>query len=105
MGNLYDSIVRRAMFALDAERAHEIGIESLRVGLSSETAQRIAARRYTAGSFGPIERFGLKFSSPLGMAAGFDKNGVVVNQLAALGFGFVEVGTVTFHPQTGNERP
>ena len=47
----------------------------------------------------------MKFKNPLGIAAGFDKNGVVVNQLAALGFGFVEVGTVTFNPQKGNEKP
>ena len=55
--------------------------------------------------FGKIERFGLKFSNPLGIAAGFDKNGVVVNQLAALGFGFVEAGTVTYEPQPGNTKP
>jgi dihydroorotate dehydrogenase len=47
----------------------------------------------------------LKFENPLGIAAGFDKNGVAVNQLSALGFGFVEVGTVTFNPQEGNEKP
>jgi dihydroorotate dehydrogenase len=47
----------------------------------------------------------LNFANPLGVAAGFDKNGVVVDQLAALGFGFVEVGTVTFRPQKGNEKP
>ena len=55
--------------------------------------------------FGEIERFGLKFANPLGIAAGFDKNGVVVNQLASLGFGFVEVGTVTYDPQPGNPKP
>jgi dihydroorotate dehydrogenase len=52
-----------------------------------------------------LERFGLKFRNPLGIAAGFDKNGRVVNQLASLGFGFVEVGTVTFEPQPGNPKP
>ena len=87
------------MFRLDAETAHEIGIESMRLGLSG---------LFTGGrpeSSGEVERFGLRFSSPLGVAAGFDKNGVVVNQLAALGFGFVEVGTVTLKPQKGNEKP
>jgi dihydroorotate dehydrogenase len=49
--------------------------------------------------------FGLRFANPLGIAAGFDKNGVVVDQLASLGFGFVEVGTVTYRPQPGNPRP
>ena len=105
MSNFYKKLIRPAMFGLDAETAHELGIESLRLGLSTDVAQRIAASRYATESFGPIERFGLKFANPLGIAAGFDKNGVVVNQLAALGFGFVEVGTVTYRPQKGNDRP
>jgi len=88
------------MFALDAERAHELGIAALRTGLAlpfvgeTEPDQRLA-----------VERFGLQFPSPLGIAAGFDKNAAVVNQLAGLGFGFVEVGTVTFEPQLGNPKP
>ncbi len=53
----------------------------------------------------PVKVFGLEFPNPLGLAAGFDKNGVAVNALAALGFGFVEVGTVTFRPQKGNPKP
>lgn len=90
---------------MPAETAHEFGIEALRIGLSSETAQKAAARRYVFNRFEPIERFGLRFLNPVGVAAGFDKNGLVVNQLAALGFGFVEVGTVTLEPQQGNEKP
>lgn len=87
------------MFRLDAERAHEIGIKALKSGL--------AAPFYCNNDFGfgEIERFGLKFANPLGVAAGFDKNGVAVNQLASLGFGFVEVGTVTLQPQKGNPKP
>ena len=105
MAGLYENIIRPMMFGLDAERAHEIGIESLRLGLSSEFAQRVASQRYGSQEFSVIERFGLRFANPLGVAAGFDKNGVVVNQLASLGFGFVEVGTVTREPQKGNEKP
>ncbi len=86
------------MFGLDAERAHDIGIEALKLGLGGAPLD-------LSGEFGEIERFGLKFTNPLGVAAGFDKNGVVVNQLASLGFGFVEVGTVTYEPQTGNPKP
>ena len=93
------------MFRLDAENAHELGIRSLRLGLSSEFAQRTAAGRFGSPEFEHVERFGLKFANPLGIAAGFDKNGIVVNQLASLGFGFVEVGTVTFRPQKGNDKP
>ena len=87
------------MFGLEAERAHELGIEALRMGLAAPFSSGETA------VFGEIERFGLKFANPLGVAAGFDKNGVVVDQLASLGFGFVEVGTVTFEPQPGNPKP
>ena len=87
------------MFGLEAERAHEFGIKALKLGLGNFGP--------TSGDtkFGKIGRFGLKFANPLGVAAGFDKNGVVVNQLASLGFGFVEVGTVTYEPQPGNPKP
>jgi len=53
----------------------------------------------------PISRFGLTFENPVGLAAGFDKNGIALRPLASLGFGFIEAGTVTFHPQPGNPRP
>jgi len=55
--------------------------------------------------FGELKRFGLTFSNPIGLAAGFDKNGIALRSLAALGFGFIEAGTVTYHAQPGNERP
>jgi dihydroorotate dehydrogenase len=100
MSKLYNNIIRPLLFKVSPETAHEIGIEFMKLGLASW-----AAPAGEAADFGEIERFGLKFKSPLGMAAGFDKNGVVVNQLGALGFGFVEVGTVTFDPQKGNEKP
>ena len=106
MSKFYEKLVRPVLFKVAPETAHEFGIEALKVGLSSKFAQSLAARRFAgAESFGALERFGLTFKNPLGVAAGFDKNGIVVNQLAALGFGFVEVGTVTFNPQTGNEKP
>lgn len=105
MGSIYEKLVRPVLFGVSAETAHEIGLDALRIGLGSDFAQRVAAKRFAAVSAGAAELFGLKFKNPLGMAAGFDKNGVVVNQLASLGFGFVEVGTVTFRPQKGNEKP
>ena len=105
MSKIYEKIIRRLLFNVSAETAHEFGIESLKIGLSSKRAQNLIARKYAAQYFDVIERFGLTFKSPFGVAAGFDKNGVAVNQLAALGFGFVEVGTVTFNPQKGNEKP
>lgn len=105
MSKLFEKLFRPALFRLDAETAHEAGMTALRRGLSSSTAQRIAYGRYGYKFPYEIERFGLKFRNPIGIAAGFDKNAFVVNQLAALGFGFVEVGTVTYRPQSGNEKP
>jgi dihydroorotate dehydrogenase len=100
MNVFWEKILRPLAFGLEAERAHEIGIKALEMGLASPYYVD-----NTSFGFGEIERFGLKFPNPLGVAAGFDKNGVVVDQLASLGFGFVEVGTVTYEPQPGNPKP
>lgn len=105
MSKLWENLVRPILFGLPAETAHEVGIKALRLGLGSKFKQDEAARQFESEAFGELVRFGLKFKNPLGIAAGFDKNGIVVNQLAALGFGFVEVGTVTYSPQKGNEKP
>ncbi|MEO6051919.1 MAG: quinone-dependent dihydroorotate dehydrogenase [Pyrinomonadaceae bacterium] len=98
MSKIWQKFVRPIMFGLDAERTHEFGIEAMKLGFGG------SALPASFDGFGGIERFGLKFANPLGIAAGFDKNGVVVNQLASLGFGFVEVGTVTYQPQTGKPK-
>ena len=103
--SVYQSIIRPLLFRFPAETAHELGLKALENGLKTEAAQNYFAERFADESFNELERFGLKFGNPLGVAAGFDKNGKVVNQLVALGFGFVEVGTVTFNPQKGNEKP
>src|SRR5215207_616471 len=100
MSLVYEKIIRPIMFGLDAETAHELGMESLRLGLS----RLVAGQSYTDERLA-VGRFGLRFSNPVGIAAGFDKNGVAVNELASLGFGFVEVGTVTLRPQPGNAKP
>ena len=105
MSKIYEKIIRPALFNVNPETAHEFGIETLKIALGSKSAQDLAAKKFAGESFDALERFGLKFKNPLGIAAGFDKNGVVVNQLAALGFGFTEVGTVTFKAQKGNEKP
>src|SRR5688500_5813545 len=104
MSKLYKKILRPLLFRLQTETAHEIGMESLKFGLGNKLTQKLFSRNLSVNSFGEIERFGLKFKNPLGIAAGFDKNGKVVNQLASLGFGFVEAGTVTFLPQKGNPK-
>ena len=101
---IYDWL-RPVLFSLPPETAHELALESLRFGLGSKKLQEKFAARFARLPFGQIDCFRLKFENPIGIAAGFDKNGVVTNQLAALGFGFVEVGTTTFYPQPGNAKP
>ena len=94
----YRSLLRPLLFRLPPETAHELALHSL-----SLLPSRILAKRSSTQN--PISRFGLLFSNPVGLAAGFDKNGIALRPLAALGFGFIEAGTVTFHPQPGNPRP
>lgn len=102
---LYRTLLRPALFRLPPETAHEFALHTLSATLGTEAARRAARRRYAVSHFGQLRRFGLSFANPVGLAAGFDKNGVAVEALAALGFGFVEVGTVTHLAQPGNPRP
>ena len=94
----YRSLLRPLLFRLPPETAHELALHSL-----SLLPSRILGKRSSTQN--PISRFGLLFANPVGLAAGFDKNGIALRPLAALGFGFIEAGTVTFHPQPGNPRP
>jgi dihydroorotate dehydrogenase len=80
---------------LDPETAHLLALRALGAGLAGRAAPPSL----------PVEAMGLSFRNPLGLAAGFDKNAVAPRPLFALGFGFVEVGTVTPRPQAGNPRP
>jgi dihydroorotate dehydrogenase len=103
--SLYKTLIRPLLFSLPSETAHEIGLKVLKAGLAPGFFGGFLRGQASFEEFGPIERFGLKFDNPLGIAAGFDKNGIAVEQLAALGFGFIETGTVTWHPQPGNPKP
>src|SRR5690348_4945099 len=96
---VYRSLVRPILFRLPPETAHELALHSL-----SLLPPRFLAKHFSDPSL-HIERFGLTFSNPVGLAAGFDKNGIALQPLAALGFGFIEAGTVTYHAQPGNPRP
>lgn len=100
---LYRSLLRPLLFRLPPETAHELALHSL--AWAPNLTRHLLASRVEPGAFGKLLRFGLKFSNPVGLAAGFDKDGVALEALAALGFGFIEAGTVTFQPQPGNERP
>jgi dihydroorotate dehydrogenase len=94
------SLVRPLVFRLDAERAHRLTIEllKLRTGTGFTPEPRWTARLNSKVG-------GLSFPNPIGMAAGFDKDAEVFEQMLTLDFGFVEVGTLTPQPQTGNPRP
>ncbi|MSZ78003.1 MAG: dihydroorotate dehydrogenase (quinone), partial [Actinobacteria bacterium] len=82
---------------IDPERAHHLGFRAVRA------ARPVLARRPVPGS--PVEALGLTFPNAVGVAAGFDKNAVGIDALAALGFGHVEIGTVTGEAQPGNPAP
>lgn len=96
---MYD-FLRRLMFLLPPEASHEVALTALRIaersGLSS---------RYIHGIYQPTTVMGLKFRNRVGLAAGLDKDARCVEGLLAMGFGFIEVGTVTPRPQPGNPRP
>jgi len=98
-------LIRPILFSLPAESAHQFALASLRVGLGSSLVRDAVSRRLQTEPFGRLERFGLEFQNPIGLAAGFDKNGSYARELAALGFGFIEVGTVTNEGQVGNPKP
>ncbi len=90
---------------VDAEWAHRLGFGLLRLALAVRPVRVAVARRCAPDPACATEVLGLRVPTPLGLAAGFDKNAKGVLALAALGFGFVEIGTVTARPQPGNERP
>jgi dihydroorotate dehydrogenase len=90
----------------EAEVAHEQTLAALRALGRIPGAPRAGARLFGTPGSGPARTvFGVRFPSPVGLAAGMDKNGVALRAWPAIGFGFVEVGTVTAHPQPGNEKP
>ncbi|PSV11260.1 quinone-dependent dihydroorotate dehydrogenase [Photobacterium leiognathi] len=94
-------IARSAIFQLDAEKAHDLAIENFSrftgTPLDLFYRQQLPER--------PVEVMGLTFKNPVGLAAGLDKNGECIDAFGAMGFGFVEVGTVTPRPQPGNDKP
>ena len=103
MTDLYERLVRPLLFSLEPEAAHHFTIASLRWASHFDPALR-ALKRFTPPSK-PKTLFGLNFPNPIGLAAGLDKNGVALPAWAALGFGFIEIGTVTAMAQPGNPKP
>ena len=95
------SLIRKFFFSLDPELAHGLGMNGVeflnRAGIACLLAKPVAAD--------PVTLMGLTFPNPVGLAAGLDKNGEHIDALASLGFGFIEIGTVTPRPQPGNPKP
>ncbi|MBL8064639.1 MAG: quinone-dependent dihydroorotate dehydrogenase [Chthonomonadaceae bacterium] len=87
-------LLKPLLFSLNPETAHNLALFAIRNGLVSVSVPDK-----------PVTKFGVKFPNPIGLAAGFDKNGVALEHWHKLGFGFVEIGTVTQHPQPGNAKP
>ncbi|QJD30240.1 quinone-dependent dihydroorotate dehydrogenase [Methylococcus geothermalis] len=98
---MYDHLLRPLLFRLDPETAHELSLSALQLAARMGPANPL---RQTLPS-SPRTVMGLDFPNPVGLAAGLDKNGDCIDGLAALGFGFLEIGTVTPRPQPGNSRP
>ena len=100
MFSLYEDLLRPLLFLVDPEKVHELALHSLRVA-------SLLPLPNTKGLRSPLRRevFGLSFPNPVGLAAGFDKNGLAIPALSALGFGSVEIGTVTAVAQPGNPKP
>ncbi len=91
---------RNALFHLDPEKAHHLALKSIRYAHKFSLSDRMLPQLKL-----PLSVMGLEFDNPVGLAAGLDKDGECIDGLAALGFGFIEIGTVTPRPQPGNPQP
>ncbi|MBA2586209.1 MAG: quinone-dependent dihydroorotate dehydrogenase [Chthoniobacterales bacterium] len=103
MSGPYERIVRPLLFSLDPETAHHFALGALRLASHFPAALRLLRSFDFCGT--PQSLFGLTFRNRIGLAAGFDKNAVALPAWEALGFGFVEIGTITARPQPGNPKP
>lgn len=103
---MYRSLIRPLMFRLDPEQAHDLTLQALWLAGAFPVITKLIERSYRAHSLpSAVDAFGISFPNPLGLAAGYDKDGIAIRGLASLGFGHIEVGTVTPNPQPGNPRP
>lgn len=103
---MYASVIRPLLFRFDAEWAHHLAVALLKALCRLPGARAAMASRFSFESKNLHRTLaGLHFKNPVGLAAGFDKNGALIDELACLGFGFIEIGTLTPKPQAGNDRP
>ncbi len=95
------SLTKPILFSMDPERAHHFALDNLKL-MAKSPLKCLIAQQLPAD---PVEVMGLKFPNRVGLAAGLDKNGDYIDALATLGFGFIEIGTITPRPQPGNPKP
>lgn len=93
--------LRQGLFQLEPERAHDLALAGMHISAKLGLLKTL----FPPPADRPVELMGLRFKNPVGLAAGLDKNGDHIETMAALGFGFIEVGTVTPRPQPGNDKP
>ncbi len=105
MASFYEQVIRPGLFRLDPEHAHELAVDALAALAKIPPLVQVLARAHRLRGGRPVEAFGLRFPNVVGLAAGFDKNATAWPAIAALGFGHVEIGTITALPQPGNDRP
>lgn len=103
---IYNSLVKPLLFGLDAEEAHNITYKFAQTASKSSLLKLLARMIYNYQSPKLNQQlWGLNFRNPIGLAAGFDKNGKIPEIMEAIGFGFVEIGSITGNPSTGNPKP
>ena len=102
---MYKSIIRPILFLIDAERVHHLVSRLLKIVNGIPGGTGLLRQLYSYNASLSRELMGLKFANPVGLAAGFDKDAKMIDELACLGFGFIEIGTLTPRPQPGNEKP
>ncbi|MBI5825242.1 MAG: quinone-dependent dihydroorotate dehydrogenase [Chloroflexi bacterium] len=98
------NLLRLILFRLDPERAHALTLSALRITGNFAPLSWLVSQQFKAPPK-PVHVFGLDFKNPVGLAAGYDKDGLAIRGLSTLGFGHVEIGTVTPKPQAGNPSP
>ncbi|TCZ73675.1 quinone-dependent dihydroorotate dehydrogenase [Flaviaesturariibacter aridisoli] len=98
------ALLRSLLFRLPAETAHYVSMNALKAACALPPLRALLRRSFRAAPV-PRTHFGLSFRNPVGLGAGFDKNARYLRELDTLGFGFVEIGTVTPKPQAGNDKP
>jgi len=103
---MYKSLLRPLLFRFDPEAIHNFSYTAIKTGLKAPLSDKLSQKLFCLQD-ARLERklFGLSFPNPVGLAAGFDKNAQLVDEMARFGFGFLEIGTVTPRPQPGNDQP